>query len=123
MTDRTGQRLYARERDAAELPLNRGRDRAEALRSLTAGRSVVYAMRLPDGTIKIGCSAQLWRRRCTLRGEVLAFVNGTRIEEQAIHRTLTAHLARGREYYRPTPAVLAVVNDMRKRFNLPPLAA
>lgn len=105
------------------LARSRGRDRAEALRSLTMGRTVVYAIRVKDGTIKIGCSSQIWRRRAVLSGELLGFTFGDFEDEKAIHATLVAHRRRGREYYHPADDVMAVVNDMRSRWNLPPLDA
>ena len=99
----------------------RDRDRAQAIAALTAGRSVVYAMRLPGDTIKIGCSRNLAsRRRCVhADAEILGFMFGEYDDEQAIHAALRSSRERGREYYRPTPEVLAVVNQMRDEFNLP----
>lgn len=100
----------------------RERDRAQALRAILGGRSVVYALRLADGIFKIGCSRDVRRRRNHYRGsEIVAFRFGDRDDEQAVHRRLRASVARGREYYRPTPEVLAVINDMRRDFGLLPL--
>lgn len=94
---------------------------------------VVYAARLADGTIKIG-----WTERFDLRlhwlkhhvqqdVELLAFRCGTFDDEQAIHSALVEHRAphteHAREYYRPTDAVLAVVNGMRADLRMPPVAA
>ena len=95
----------------ATTPAQRNHDRAQAIRALTGGEQVVYAARLPDGTVKIGCSGNLAsRRRCIAPGaEILGFMPGDYDDEQAIHQTLKAHRARGWEYYHPTPAVLAVV--------------
>lgn len=103
----------------------RGHDRTQALKALTMGRPVVYAARLADGTIKIGCSASVWDRRRSLGigAELIGFVFGTIDDEQAIHESLAAHRSRGREYYHPAPAVMAVVNEMRDRFGLPHIAA
>jgi hypothetical protein len=116
---------YAVDEGVTESPARRNRDRAQALRALTLGESVVYAIRVGDGTIKIGCSASLARRRrcVSSSAEILGFVPGGLDEEQAVHASLAAHRARGREYYHPHPAVLAVVNEMRDRFNLPHLAS
>lgn len=87
---------------------------------------VVYAARLPDRTIKIGYSTDVADRLnhlgCGLAG-LLALMPGTYEDEQAIHSGLIEHRARGREYYYPTPAVMAVVNDMRATFGMEPVAA
>jgi hypothetical protein len=91
--------------------------------------AVVYAARLADGTIKIG-----WTERFDLRLhwlkhhaeqdlELLAFRVGTYEDEQAIHASLVEHLDHAREYYRPTPEVLAVINQMRESLNMPHVAA
>lgn len=98
-------------------------EQTRALRALTAGvESVLYAVRLPDGVIKIGCTTDLATRRLSYRdGEILAFIPGTFADEKAIHKTLAPHVAWGREWYRPAPAVIAVVNEMRAHFNLEPL--
>lgn len=106
-------------------PRSRGLDRSQALRALTGGEPVIYALRLPDGTVKIGHSSSLWnRRRCVHpAAEILGFMPGAYEDEQAIHETLAAHRAHGVEYYQPAPAVLAVVNEMRDEFGLPHLAA
>lgn len=55
--------------------------------------------------------------------EILGFVPGTTDDEQAVHASLRPHVAHGVEYYHPTAAVMAVVNEMRDRFNLPHIAA
>lgn len=109
----------------AETPKGRGHVRTQALKALIGDRSVVYAIRTPDGLIKVGCSASLWNRRRSLgaAAEILAFRFGDFDDEQAIHRALAEHRARGREYYHPTPAVMAMVNDMRDEWNLPHIAA
>jgi hypothetical protein len=104
------------------VPQRRHWDRAEALRALIGDRSVVYAIRLRDGIIKIGCSANVRSRRNFYTGsEIVGFRFGDYADEQAIHAQLRSSVARGREYYHPTAEVLAVVNDMRQDFNLPPL--
>ena len=105
-----------------DTPKRRGRVRTQAIRAMTNGESVVYALRLLDGTIKIGCTRDLPKRRTAYdRSEILAFRFGSLEDEQAIHAALVPHRARGREYYHPTPEVLAVINDMRSDFNLPAL--
>lgn len=91
--------------------------------------SVVYAARLADGTIKIGRTEHFGDRLRHLKAytkqevELLAFRFGGRNEEQAIHATLAAHIHHGREYYHPTPEVLAVVNSMREALSMPHVAA
>lgn len=103
-----------------------GLQRTTAMRMLGA---VVYAARLADGSIKIG-----WTERFDLRMhwlkhhaeqdvELLAFRLGTYEDEQEIHASLIEHRHHAHEYYHPTPAVLAVVNDMREALNLPRVAA
>ena len=101
---------------------SRGWARAQALRVLAPGQ-VLYAIELPDGVIKIGCTRNLYyRRRMVGRGaEILGFIPGDLDDEKAIHAELKPHRARGHEYYRRTPEVLAVVNRMRDAYNLPHL--
>lgn len=99
------------------------RRRSTAIHALTRGIKVVYAMRVPDGAIKIGCTSNLPNRLSGLHGEILAFRPGDFADEKELHLKLAAHRNRGREYYNPTPEVVAVVNDMRDHFGLPHLAA
>lgn len=94
-----------------------------ALRGLQGDRSMLYAIRLDDGVIKIGCTVSLSDRRYRLGNEILAMLPGELDEEFDIHQRLKAHTHHGREYYNPTPEVLAVVNEMREYYNLDPLAA
>jgi hypothetical protein len=103
-------------------PISRRLERARALIALR-GVSVVYAMRLSDNLIKIGCTTNVSHRRKQLRGEVLAFMLGGPIEERAIHARLVDHRHHGREWYYPTPGVLAVINEMRDTLGLEPIAA
>lgn len=90
----------------------------------------LYAVWLPNlGAVKIGFSTNLYNRLKSITsdagepGTLLAVAPGaTRADEQAIHDSLPDNdRARGREYYRPTPDVVAVVNTMRARTQLPPL--
>jgi hypothetical protein len=91
--------------------------------------SVIYAARLADGTIKIGCTTHFGQRLTWLKShvgldvELLAFRFGAYEDEQAIHASLREHLRRGREYYHPDPEVLAVVNAMRDDLHMPHIAA
>jgi hypothetical protein len=125
MQDNPKTQPHAHGRGLVHTARMRDLDRAQALRALTMNESVVYALRLNGGIIKIGCSASLHNRRRFVEAgaEILAFRFGTYEDEQAIHASLVPHRARGREYYHPTAEVLAVVNDMRDDFNLPHLAA
>lgn len=111
-------------RGATHTKRDRNLDRAAAIRALTGGQQTIYAMRLTDGTVKIGCTGDLaTRRRMVEAGaEVIGFMPGTFEDEAAIHKGLVQHRARGREYYRPSQDVLDVVNTMRSRFSLPPLS-
>ena len=92
-----------------------------ALHALQQGRTMLYAMRLRDGLIKIGITADVAQRRMQLRGEILGFTFGDLADELAIHHALAAHVHHGREWYNPTPEVMAVVNGMRENFGLDPL--
>lgn len=87
----------------------------ECLRELD-GIELIYAIRLPDGIIKIGHTREIMARRRHFDSTpeaILAIKPGTYDEEQAIHEQLAPHRARGREYYHPTPEVLAYVNGIR----------
>lgn len=95
------------------------RDRNEALRAVG---EVVYAVRCGD-VIKIGHTGDLAARCWSLKTtDVLAFTPGTYEDEQSIHALLVGNLHHGREWYYPTPDVLAVVNEMRDRIGLAPVA-
>lgn len=94
-----------------------------ALDALSLIGPVVYAMRVPGGVIKIGYTTQLNERRGQHRGEVLAVQFGTRAHEAAIHARLVDNRHHGHEWYYPTPAVLAVVNEMRETLGLDALVA
>jgi hypothetical protein len=99
---------------------------AETARGISRGvGTVVYAYRFPDGTIKIGYSTRVYERITQLGplSGLVALKSGDYDDEQAIHAGLKAHRVRGREYYRPAPAVLAVINDMRAAMRLGPLSA
>lgn len=94
-----------------------------ALDYLLGGQSVVYAMRMPDGVIKVGVSVNLANRSYQLHGQILGFRLGTIEDERELHARLKPYRARGREYYKPAPAVMNVVNELRDEFGLPHLAA
>jgi hypothetical protein len=91
--------------------------------------SVVYAARLADGVIKIGCTENFGDRLRYLKAydgqavELIGFKFGSREDEREIHDSLREHLHHGREYYHATPAVMAVVNEMREQLGMQPIAA
>lgn len=123
-------KAFGREADASGYTVTPGlrpnphqTTRAFALRTVTDGRRVVYAMRVPDGAIKIGTTVDLANRLSALHAELLGFMYGDHDDESNLHRQLRAARVRGREYFRPTEDVLAVVNGMRDQFNLPHIAA
>ncbi len=105
--------------------LERPEERLSAFTALAAFGASVYAVRLADGLVKIGWTENLGRRKQHFgaAAELLGFQPGSRETENALHHSLRASVAHGREYYHATPEVLAVVNDMRADFNLPPLTA
>lgn len=102
---------------------NREQVRARALRAMNRSGAIIYAIRTPEGLIKIGCSSDVASRRRHLGSEILALKFGDRDDENALHQELVSHRARGREYYHPHPDVLAVVNGLRDDIGLDPIAA
>lgn len=80
---------------------------------------LIYAVKMPDGIIKIGHTTNLYARMSKLGvgvdvASLLAVrVGGTHADEQAIHAALRGHTVRGREWYHPCPVVLALVEQMR----------
>lgn len=95
------------------------RERNAALRAFG---EVVYAVRCGD-VVKIGHTTDLAVRLRQLHGEIIAFRQGTYDDEQTLHARLVDHLHHGREWYYPTPGVMAVVNEMRATIGLDPIAA
>jgi hypothetical protein len=96
-------------------------ERNEIMRALG---SVVYAVRLPDNVIKIGCTTNLPARLSALGAEeLLAFKPGSYDAEELIHESLVSHRHHGYEYYHPVPEVYAVVNEMRTALGMDPIAA
>ena len=101
---------------------------ADAARKISEGGSVLYAIRLADGLIKIGWTSNLygrWRQLASTDGadRVLGFTFGSRDDETELHHQLTGHAAHGREYYHPHPDVLAVINGWRVALGREPVAA
>jgi hypothetical protein len=84
----------------------------------------VYFIRTNDGLIKIGHTTRLdVRKRAFGSGwkHILALTPGTRSDETALHLRFAAHLARGREFYHPTPDLLGYINDLRLQLGVPAL--
>lgn len=96
-------------------------ERGQALASLQHGEPMLYAMRVADGLIKIGCSRDVSERRRCLTGELLAMMPGDFDSESDLHDDLAPHAHHGREWYNPTPEVIAVVNEMRNYYHLSPI--
>ena len=104
-------------------PAENDRRRAilEALANLG---EVIYAIRCPDGLIKIGWTTRLRHRRYFYGGgfdAILAVIPGTHDEEQALHERFRPYRAKGHEYYHPTPEVLSFINEIRERAGIPPV--
>lgn len=111
-------------RPQAERPKAEKMVRSRAIRAIQSEGTAIYAARLTDGTIKIGCTNDLARRIRSFTGcDLLAFRPGDFDEEREIHAALKAHRARGREYYHAAPPVLDVVNELREHFGLPALTS
>lgn len=97
----------------------------ECLRELD-GVELIYAIRCPGGTIKIGYTRELLNRRRHFDSAfkaILAIKPGTYADEQALHAQLRESVAHGREYYHPTPEVLAFINDIRADLGVDPIAS
>lgn len=97
-------------------------DRQTAIYALTKHFGpLLYAVRLSDGTIKIGRSGnlrkrfnELWHARRVRVVEFLAYRVGSLADERETHRMLADHVAYGREFYHPTAEVMAVVDSWRR---------
>lgn len=86
-----------------------------ALQSVGA---VLYACRVGE-TIKIGFTTNLGMRLTQLRAsELLAFTPGSVDDEKAIHASLSDDLDHGREWYKPSDRVMALVNSWREGIGL-----
>jgi hypothetical protein len=72
---------------------------------------VVYVLQRADGLIKIGTTVQLRQRMQTLMKmygplEVLAVLQGSYVEEHALHARFADHLAEAREWFHPHPDII-----------------
>ena len=105
--------------------------RAQAVDAISQLGPVLYAASAGEW-IKIGWTTNLTNRlRCLSyyiqqfgqRGvELLAFRFGSRQDETAVHASLARHRVHGREYYRRTDEVLALVNQWRDQLGQDHLA-
>jgi hypothetical protein len=94
--------------------------------ALMALGQVVYALRTPDGLIKVGCTTDLdtrlrWFRCHVAEPELLCFLAGGFDLEASLHDRFAASRAHGREWYHPTPEVMEWVNATRDSLGLPTL--
>lgn len=86
---------------------------------------VVYFIRCPDGSIKIGYTNDLANRASGLGTGwtgILALLPGGPELEDCLHQRFRPHRARGREYFNPAPDLLAFVNDLRVKSGVRPVA-
>lgn len=84
---------------------------------------VVYVIRTDDGLVKIGHTTDLAsRKRAYGSGwdRILLVQRGTVEDEAALHERFAEHVARGREYFHPAPALLAFVNESRALLGVGP---
>jgi len=83
--------------------------------------SVVYFIRDGD-LIKIGYTGDLKTRRRTFTSDltaILAILPGGQELEGEMHERFAASLAKGKEWFRPTPDLIEYVNEIRGRMNVP----
>lgn len=106
----------------AEIHRRRATRRADQHHGRTAD-ACVYYVRLDDQRIKIGFTSHLKRRLSQLRVDhdaLLAIEPGGRDVEQQRHQAFTAdRIHRGREDFRPSPELLAWINQLRATHALP----
>lgn len=92
-------------------------------------REVIYGIRTFDDLIKIGYTTNMAGRmryyglNMSNTHRILFARSGTPEEERAVHGLLRPHLARGREYYHPTPEVIQFINFVRDGLGVAPIAA
>lgn len=76
-----------------------------------AQSGVYFAER--DGLIKIGCSRDPGKRVVHLDARLLASHAGDFETERTLHRVFADDLAVGREWFRPSPALLAYIERVK----------
>lgn len=77
----------------------------------------VYAVRTPDGLVKIGFTGDVGRRIGgfgSTWADVLLVISADIQYEKALHRRFAKYLARGAEYYFPTIEIMEWVNEERE---------
>ena len=81
----------------------------------------IYAVRTPDGLIKIGYTSNLdgrIRQFGSRWADVLLALPGSLDSESELHIRFKPYLARGREYYFPCAEILDWVNGERDRLGV-----
>lgn len=82
----------------------------------------VYAVRTPDGLVKIGFTSDLDRRIRAFGSkwaDVLLALPGSLDAEAELHTRFKPYLARGREYYFPCAELMDWINGERERLGVP----
>ncbi|WP_242890232.1 GIY-YIG nuclease family protein [Actinomadura litoris] len=85
---------------------------------------VVYFIKDAD-LIKIGHSGNLKNRRRAFTSNldaILAVIPGDLALEQQMHERFASARAHRQEWYRPVPELVAYINGVRERMNVPPVA-
>lgn len=81
---------------------------------ISESAGVVYFVRIGD-LIKVGFSSDVHRRMDAYPpdAELLAYHSGSFADEQRLHKLLTVHRAKRREWYHPTPEVMKAVEEAK----------
>lgn len=118
----TGRRTF-QESSSSKGPAFTPRARKESPTSIARDLGeCVYFIRTKDDLVKIGHTTNLAKRKGGFGvswNALLAVLPGTYEDEQVLHAQFVEHLERGREWYRPAPAILARINEIRARFGIP----
>jgi len=76
-------------------------------------RGTVYVIRVGE-LIKIGWTSQMNKRMSVLKADALLFSRaGTRRDEFRMHGQCVDHLAKGREWFDTSPAMMQYVKDLQ----------
>lgn len=108
----------------ADLVLHAVRDTPTA--AARALGNCVYAVRTPDGLIKIGYTSNIGQR---IRGfgsvwaDVLLVLSADMDYERAVLARFKPYVARGREYHYPVAEIVDWINDERACMKISPIAA